>query len=931
MNRSSVCRRPLWLTLAILITIVSSSTHAQISVTGIADKGVYTDRVAFTVPAQAGFAYDVRLDNTPVPVGVANTVDAVDYHELSVWQTNLANGSFTNLLLRFIVFSSQRGSTEHGLPPWTPYPPIPSAAAEAAGAHLRLIAPAAYPAGWEIPVIAWVENETGGAVRINGALTASGQPPISIRRGVGSGFLSSTNDPGPVVYRGQLLQMTGERIIALETNPTWTAVSGQLTGNVTWPEDSRIAVTGHLTLSGGASLTVGAGTIIQVGPSNNIAVAGRLVVNGTADRPVVFTPLNRAQPWGGFYLTNSTSDLAATYTIFTGSGAHPNGVPESHRHEQGLFFCDNHSKLSLTNCAAINLNGQLGHGTDRGQPLNEINIVRTLIQRCTTGGEWNGCDIKFLQSALIEVPYETPVFNDGDEDGIYFTTGRYEVRDSLIGWTRDDGIDAGSGGASSVTVSNTWIESTYHEAFAWSGGDRMGTNDHTVSINCGQGIECGWSSTANSPNVFVTDSLSTANLSGLRFGDNYDWTYNGFLRVTNSLVLHNYRDVYGRNWDDWEYRTNALDIQGNFLTASDPLQPNNTVWNPDRDGSRLVAFMTTPPDADVGIGLALYEGQRPIAAISNRVPVRLSSFTTHHVSVNYTFEAPSRLIAQGTVEFAPGETVKFISLESALPAGSDPVRLRLRDAQRGQVTGQPELWYMPAGGSASTVLIPAGATWKYLDTGTNAGTAWRELGFDDSAWPSGAAELGYGDAKDGRPETTVIRYGPSETSKYITYYFRHSFAVTNPAAWSGLQVHLKRDDGGIVYLNGTNVFTSNLPNSGVDYLTRATLASDDGASFFTTNAPATLLVAGTNTVAVEIHQESAGSSDLSFDLKLEAAPGLTLQSAQFGPDWVLYWSGSGTVLEQGESLEGPWSTAAQSSPYLVTPSEPLKFFRLRQP
>src|SRR5439155_913020 len=48
-----------------------------------------------------------------------------------------------------------------------------------------------------------------------------------------------------------------------------------------------------------------------------------------------------------------------------------------------------------------------------------------------------------------------------------------------------------------------------------------------------------------------------------------------------------------------------------------------------------------------------------------------------------------------------------------------------------------------------TTLIPVGSTWRYLDNGSNQGTAWRSVSFDDSAWKSGAAQLGYGDGDAG--------------------------------------------------------------------------------------------------------------------------------------------------------------------------------------
>ena len=36
-----------------------------------------------------------------------------------------------------------------------------------------------------------------------------------------------------------------------------------------------------------------------------------------------------------------------------------------------------------------------------------------------------------------------------------------------------------------------------------------------------------------------------------------------------------------------------------------------------------------------------------------------------------------------------------------------------------------------------SVLVPAGALWKYLDTGADQGTAWRTPAFNDSGWRAG--------------------------------------------------------------------------------------------------------------------------------------------------------------------------------------------------
>jgi hypothetical protein len=168
-------------------------------------------------------------------------------------------------------------------------------------------------------------------------------------------------------------------------------------------------------------------------------------------------------------------------------------------------------------------------------------------------------------------------------------------------------------------------------------------------------------------------------------------------------------------------------------------------------------------------------------------------------------------------------------------------------------------------GAAPVTLIAPGSVWRYLDTGDNlTGTLWNTPGFNDGAWLSGPAELGYGDGG----EATLVRGTNLLGERIITTYFRHPLNVANPSLFSFLQMQLRRDDGGIVYVNGTEVFRSNIPPGPVDHLTLAQNAGDDGNVFFTNNAPANLLLAGNNVVAVEIHQTSTSSSDISFDFEL---------------------------------------------------------------
>jgi hypothetical protein len=169
--------------------------------------------------------------------------------------------------------------------------------------------------------------------------------------------------------------------------------------------------------------------------------------------------------------------------------------------------------------------------------------------------------------------------------------------------------------------------------------------------------------------------------------------------------------------------------------------------------------------------------------------------------------------------------------------------------------------------SADQILIGAGSSWKYNATGTNLGTAWRARTYSDAAWPAGPGQLGYGDGD----EATVIPYGSSTTNRYITYYFRRAFTVANPAALASLTMRYVRDDGCVIYVNGVEVARSNMPSGTIAYTTRASTAAANEAAWLETPVDPALLVAGTNVVAVEVHQSSPSSSDVSFDLELRGA------------------------------------------------------------
>lgn len=186
-----------------------------------------------------------------------------------------------------------------------------------------------------------------------------------------------------------------------------------------------------------------------------------------------------------------------------------------------------------------------------------------------------------------------------------------------------------------------------------------------------------------------------------------------------------------------------------------------------------------------------------------------------------------------------------------------------------------------AGAFQNLELVRTGSVWRYFDQGQDLGTAWRDPGYDDRQWQSGPAQLGYGDGD----ERTVVGFGGQAANKYLTTYFRSSFNLTNAAAVGKLTVRVLRDDGAVVYLNGSEAFRTGMPDGDIGFGTAANITvsgADETSVFYDKDLDPALLREGLNVVAVEVHQVRADSSDISFDLNLIAerslfAPFITRQ------------------------------------------------------
>lgn len=209
------------------------------------------------------------------------------------------------------------------------------------------------------------------------------------------------------------------------------------------------------------------------------------------------------------------------------------------------------------------------------------------------------------------------------------------------------------------------------------------------------------------------------------------------------------------------------------------------------------------------------------------------------------------------------------------------------------------------------VLFDYGSTWRYLDNGSNQGTAWKDVGFNDGAWTQATGIFGYSD-----PWITVylnacgtVTASPACSNKYITTYFRKNVTIDDVNKYSGVTLNAWRDDGIVVYVNGTEVWRSNMPTGTVLYNTQASSAigSPNENAPVSQIIPISAFVNGNNTIAVELHQESGTSSDLTFNMQALGVIKSTLFA--FGSSWK-YYAGSdlGTAWRASAYDESAWPT-----------------------
>ena len=166
-------------------------------------------------------------------------------------------------------------------------------------------------------------------------------------------------------------------------------------------------------------------------------------------------------------------------------------------------------------------------------------------------------------------------------------------------------------------------------------------------------------------------------------------------------------------------------------------------------------------------------------------------------------------------------------------------------------------------GSSTVTEIHKGDSWKYWDRGSLDGTNWKTGNVDN--WAEGPTPLGYGKSAI----VTTISYGGNSNQKYPTYYFRKNLTIdAEPESIASITLNFTADDGFVVYVNGTEATRYLLPDGEITYETYATTYANDNPDSGTIDLPVGLFHKGENTIAVEVHNNVPGSSDLYWDAEI---------------------------------------------------------------
>ena len=153
-----------------------------------------------------------------------------------------------------------------------------------------------------------------------------------------------------------------------------------------------------------------------------------------------------------------------------------------------------------------------------------------------------------------------------------------------------------------------------------------------------------------------------------------------------------------------------------------------------------------------------------------------------------------------------------------------------------------------------------GDTWRYWIGNSAPISDWELPQTDIGFWPQGQSGFGYGDNDDN-----------TEIPQTVSVYVRKEFEIEDPSIILKALFHIDYDDGYIAYLNGIEFSRRNLGSTGSTVYHTSTTNGLHEAEIYAGGFPETVdidlmdfpILEGINTLAVQVHNYTSNSSDLS--------------------------------------------------------------------
>lgn len=296
-------------------------------------------------------------------------------------------------------------------------------------------------------------------------------------------------------------------------DPKEVVVTQNIAANETWSASKTYILGGRITVLSGATLTIEPGTVIkgQAGTGANatallIARGAKLMAEGTADKPIIFT---------------TVADEITPADVAAGNFASPNLAPDANGLWGGVLILGNASisasasQIQIEGIPTSDQNGLYG-GSDDADNSGVIKYIsiRHGGANIGAGNEINGLTLGGVGSGTV---IENVEVIGNQDDGIEWFGGTVSVKNVVVWNAGDDAIDADQSWGG--TLDNFVVVTPGDHVFELDGAEgtmsraytiKNGTvvNDHDSKTTGGDLINTDKNTKVNLENIFFKNVAS---------------------------------------------------------------------------------------------------------------------------------------------------------------------------------------------------------------------------------------------------------------------------------------------------------------------------------------------------------------------------------------------------------------------------------------